>query len=137
MLSQAVRIELENELAHLRVVRDAADRKMKAIEAVLQPDEIASSGAAPNGIQASQAPNGHIRNGKTFAAKVRSALAESSRPSRAAQVAQRLRERGIEQRGKQSLEVDVSVELHRMAKRNTGGVSKVGRGLYVIKERES
>ncbi|MCK4341709.1 MAG: hypothetical protein KAY37_08310 [Phycisphaerae bacterium] len=71
-------------------------------------------------------------NNGTFAGQVRSALGEFKQPVRAAAVARLLEKRGMKRRGKYSLAQDISAELIRMSKRGTGGVEKVGRGLYRI-----
>ena len=73
------------------------------------------------------------RNGKvTFAAHVRSALQTFDEPTKARPVAELLESQGIKPKAKAPLIINVSSELARMSERRTGGVTKVGRGLYQV-----
>jgi len=115
MLSKQTIRELREELGRLR-------GRVSAIEAILdehQPDL--------------QSKRSDIGNG-SFAATIRAVLREIGRTASSREVTRRLEQQGISARGKTPLGVTVSGELHRMAKKRTGGVVRVGHGKYKIVE---
>lgn len=125
MLSNRTILALEDELQRI-------ERQKRALEQLL--DDARADVETP---EDRPGEDGQSRffdssySNSSFAAKVRSALAQFGRVANSSDVAEQMIKNGTpELKDGKSLRQRVAVELFRAAKRNIGGVRKVSRGRY-------
>ena len=115
--------KLESELVELDGRKAKVERDINAI-CILLPDE-----------DQAQVHSTSL-NGSSLNGQMRKALLDIGQVASPSDVTNRMVEDGFRWSGKTKLQILVSSALHKMAQRHTGGVHRVERGQYVIKEQE-
>lgn len=118
MITQATAQELRIELAGLLAQQEEISGDIEAIKRLLKKNEAKEA----DDLVEALAPI-------TFASQVRDVLLQLGKGD-SKQIARILGSRGIKPRGRATLVADVGAELARMHSRGTGGVTRIGKGIY-------
>jgi hypothetical protein len=132
MLKESTKADLVAELQRLGAAQSRIARKVEALQLILATEQKSVTPVAPVRDSITSSEN-DFANGKARAARIRTALRSFNRPARPQEVAAFLEKQGEKSKGETAFHMIVGGELYRMAKRQTGGVINVSRGLYEIR----